>query len=387
MPYDFPVIHHINDVLPAIAERDEFVVGKRDGYMFIDYNYADSDSFDCPIRRECRGLKFDLDGKLIARPFHKFFNLHEKPAEIPTSWDDAVIMEKLDGSMIHPAMVNDELVFMTRAGVTEQAKMALAACKRLPLGEFVLAWCEGVLRGGATPIFEFTSPLNQIVVRYASENLTLLAVRMNDTGTYADTAPFAETLNKLGVGAVRIFGNAIQDINAFVEHTKALKDTEGYVVRVGQQLIKLKADDYVAAHRARSGLLWEKDVLRLVLENKVDDVSALLPEDEAKRLLAWRDALNWRLRIVAAIIRNGAVNSPSFVHRDRKAFAQYVRDKFSNYQFATSICFRIYDGADPLEALRQHALKQVSSTTKAREFLALLGGVEPWTATPVDLNG
>lgn len=41
----------------------------------INYLYTLDNTFDSAVARECRGLKFDPDGKLIARPFHKFFNL------------------------------------------------------------------------------------------------------------------------------------------------------------------------------------------------------------------------------------------------------------------------------------------------------------------------
>ncbi len=74
----YPTIHHIDDVLPHIAGRSEFVVAERDGYTAIDYNFALADTFDDPMRLECRGIKFDADGKILARPFQKFFNIGER---------------------------------------------------------------------------------------------------------------------------------------------------------------------------------------------------------------------------------------------------------------------------------------------------------------------
>lgn len=45
MNYEFPVIRTIQDVLPHIEGRDEFVVAERDGYTVINYAVAMEDTF------------------------------------------------------------------------------------------------------------------------------------------------------------------------------------------------------------------------------------------------------------------------------------------------------------------------------------------------------
>ena len=70
----FPIINHINDVLPAIDGVREFNVG--DGSRFfdvVDYHIMDSHTFKhedpaiAAIRRECRGLLFHKDGRIARR--------------------------------------------------------------------------------------------------------------------------------------------------------------------------------------------------------------------------------------------------------------------------------------------------------------------------------
>ncbi|CAO4143290.1 hypothetical protein [Methylorubrum extorquens] len=74
----FPKIEHIDDVTPHVSFDKGFVVSRRPDHTVIDYVFALPETFDTPIARECRGLKFDRDGLLIGRPFHKFFNLGER---------------------------------------------------------------------------------------------------------------------------------------------------------------------------------------------------------------------------------------------------------------------------------------------------------------------
>jgi RNA ligase len=116
MFYEFPRIETINDVLPHIDGRKEFVVADRGDHIIINYAVAFADTFapvtsvGDAIRRECRGLIFrKSDGKIIRRPFHKFFNIGEKeetqPDVIKAVLDDTSSLEKLDGSMIAPFAV------------------------------------------------------------------------------------------------------------------------------------------------------------------------------------------------------------------------------------------------------------------------------------------
>ena len=82
MNYEFSTIRTIDDVLPHIEGREEFIVAEREGYKVINYVVAMADTFDMTgpsdlggaIRRECRGLKFAPNGEIAARPFFKFFN-------------------------------------------------------------------------------------------------------------------------------------------------------------------------------------------------------------------------------------------------------------------------------------------------------------------------
>ena len=146
----------------------------------------DKDTFDDPRRLECRGIKFDPSGRILARPFHKFFNLGERPELQPSEIDmrqPHTIMEKLDGSMIHPAVVHDRLVLMTRMGRTNVARHAEGL-----LTERLSGICRQLLEAGITPIFEFTAPVNRVIISYETPELHLLALRETVSGVYGSYA-------------------------------------------------------------------------------------------------------------------------------------------------------------------------------------------------------
>ena len=79
MDYKFPEIRHIDDVLPAIEGRSEFIVADKGDYKVINYVVDTGETFSradplWEMRRECRGLIFDRSGFIASRPFHKFAN-------------------------------------------------------------------------------------------------------------------------------------------------------------------------------------------------------------------------------------------------------------------------------------------------------------------------
>lgn len=279
----FP-IRHIDDVLPFVSNRKDFVIADKGDYTVIDYVFAGEDTFDHPARLECRGIKFAPDGSVLARPLHKFFNAGERPDTQPNVLDFTqphVVMDKLDGSMIHPAIVGGsggkgEVVFMTRMGRTDVARKAE---RHLPE---VRDWCEWVLHDGFTPIFEWTAPDNRIVVRYDDSELTLLAVRNTITGEYWRHDDLADTC----LPHVRHHDPRHTAAADFIAYARAIQGAEGFVVRFDSGLwVKAKADDYVLKHRAKDSILQEKNILALVLNGGLDDVLPLLdaPDAEAAR--------------------------------------------------------------------------------------------------------
>lgn len=192
MNYKFPKIRTITDVLPHIEGRSEFIVAEREFGTVINYVVAMADTFNMEgpddvggaIRRECRGLKFYPDGIVAARTFHKFFNIGEKEETQPHLIDfsrDHIIMEKRDGSMLHPMKVNKDIRWMTKMGITSVSEQAEEFISKNSNYQNFANWC---IVNQLTPIFEWTSPNNKIVIGYEMDALTLLAVRKNVTGEY-----------------------------------------------------------------------------------------------------------------------------------------------------------------------------------------------------------
>lgn len=359
----FP-IRHINDVLPFVTNRKDFVVAHKDGYSVIDYVYAGEDTFDHPARVECRGIKFAPDGKVLARPLHKFQNIGQTPDTQPHMLDFSkphVIMEKLDGSMIHPAIVDGEVVFMTRMGRTDVARKAERHLDER-LGHGLGVMC----RNSVTPIFEWTSPDNRIVVRYEESQLTLLAVRDNHTGKYVDPHPYGKLLD---IPVVTHHNPQHTSAADFLAYARAIQGAEGFVVRFDNGLwVKAKGDDYVLKHRAKDSILQEKNILALVLSGGLDDVLPLLDEPDAAAAREYaHDVLTGIDQVAADIARFVAAN-------DNLPQKEFATEKVAGLPvYLRAVAFQARQGRDPRDVIRARIAANCNSSTQVDECRPLHG--------------
>lgn len=357
----FP-IRHIDDVLPFVRDRKDFVVADKGDYTVIDYVFAGEDTFDHPARIECRGIKFAPDGSVLARPLHKFMNIGQTPDTQPDKIDFSqphVIMDKLDGSMIHPAIVNGDVVFMTRMGRTDVAQKAE---RHLPE---VKDFCRGLLLGGATPVFEWTAPENRIVVRYEESALTLLAVRNNVDGTYWPRDVLAGT----GVPLVAHHDPQHTSASDFLAYARAIQGSEGFVVKFDSGLwVKAKGEDYVLKHRAKDSVLQEKNLLALVLNGGLDDVLPLLDGADAKAARTYSEDVECGIAVTANWLWERVANTEDMTQKD---FALNVVPSLD--PVFRPAAFQVRSGQNPRDVIRARIAANTNSQSQVDANRALHG--------------
>ncbi len=335
-------ILNISELLPFVDQKPEFVVLDRGDYQVIDYVYQDQHTFDIPELMECRGIKFDKFGLILARPFRKFFNYGERGADLPAHRPH-IITEKLDGSMIHPVKLERRLFFHTRKGHTDVAKQAERFILSAPQYNYQ-RFSLRMIRDGWTPIFEYTGPNNRIVLRYEEEALTLIAMRHTVDGTlypYQDMFGLAASYNLPVVKKVNITLEG--HVATFVEHTRKLVDAEGYVIIFDDgYMVKIKAEDYVLKHRALDDLGSMKKVVALCCQGFMDDVLPILSEADASELVDFNDALQDEVNFLADKAERAASHVMLGI-KSRKDFALEVAGSIKPPWLA-SVCFGVMDG-------------------------------------------
>jgi hypothetical protein len=258
-----------------------FIKTKREnGFVLLKYDQIHSD-FTLPLVRECRGVILDeTDGyRPVCVPFFKFGNFGEN--YVPEiDWTTARVQEKVDGSLIKLWHCGDEWHISSNGEI--DARNAHVHCALLSDTQrtdlyalFMEAWRKtGVsmesLAKGFTYMFELTSPLNRIVVRYEDVSVRHIGTRDNRT--------LLECEMDIGIQKPRAF--YLKTLSECIESAKDMGDNEeGYVVvdRFYNR-IKIKSPRYVALNHLVQGVATRGNIVEIIQKHEQDEFLSYFPE-------------------------------------------------------------------------------------------------------------
>ena len=265
-----------------------------EGYTVSTFNYrmAQFKDFNNPIKdkpnikgHELRGLcfVFNKDGSLFNRflLLEKFFNLNQVPESmysIVKGFKVKHINNKEDGSIAtFIKLPNGKVIGKSKMGFdNEQAIGINRIYKNNADVKLFVDWCYN---NDLTAIFEYVSPRNRIVLRYTDEELILLRLRDNITGKHVC---IKNHLDKIGSIKIAPFEDEHQTIDDLVERSKNEIGKEGWVITFDNgQMIKIKTQEYLSLHGLLTNDLYRENIIiGYILEDKIDDVLAQVPEDE-----------------------------------------------------------------------------------------------------------
>ncbi len=373
MRYTFPEITDIEAVRRLVEGAEGFMVVRRDDNIVFCYAYSSPEVFPPvetwadAVRRECRGLAFNAAGQLISRPYHKFFNVGERPETLPELVDLSephVILEKLDGSMIRPMPTADGYRLGTKSGVSLLSHQPEAFVAAHPAYD---VYIRAEIDRARTPIFEWCSRQQRIILDHPADRLVLTAVRENRSGRYlplaALRAEIAANPNFAGIEIIRDYAGTTASMAALIAETRALEGAEGYVIRFADgHMVKLKGVWYVTRHRALDGLSREKVVIATLLEGAADDVKPLLPDEARTKLEAFERRFWAAIEAQVAGLNELFAEAKARYGDDKKAFALGMAQQLDP-QIRT-LLFSHWAGGELRALLLAHIAKNANTSTK-----------------------
>lgn len=314
------VVEYIKEYgLDALEKNYNIMVNKYADRVVLNYSQIDSPKHD-PIVKECRGLILSYpDFNILSRSFDRFFNYGEDQNTKNFDVSKSVVFEKLDGTLINLYFDGNAWQFATRKmafaegyntfGNSVYQNMCFQALKDMGIDwdKFTLN-----LNKNNTYIFELTSPYNRVVKHYNDTKLTHLDTRNKFTGDYID-----EELE--GFPVPNIY-NLDKD-NIFDSLKELPSMDEGYVCVLDKWRIKIKNPSYLAiAHLRENGIISEKRICYLVVQNDYEEYLSYFPEDE-HLFLPYIEKFN----NIVDEINETWFNVKDI--KDQKEFAMKVKDK------------------------------------------------------------
>jgi hypothetical protein len=195
------------------------------------------------------------DHTVVSRGFKKFFNLGEKPAVDPFPEGPFSAVEKKDGSLLIVSKYKGDLVVRTR-GTIDARLLENGHELNFLMEKYHQAFDNALIDNGVySLLFEWQTPNNIIVINEVTEpTLTLVGAVKNSDGFQC----LQGDLDELGAYYhwPRPRRYPYSSIEECVDDVKFWKGKEGVVLYSwnGQHMRKVKAEEYLRLHRAKSSI-------------------------------------------------------------------------------------------------------------------------------------
>lgn len=212
-----------------------------------------------------RSSVWNSDGELISASFKKFFNWDEQPdlAYKPfslTANGGCQLIEKIDGSTLIVSKYKGHLIVRTR-GTVDATKLdngyeiEVLKNKYPEAFKMILPFNSKEETSNYSLIYEWTSPVNKIVLNYGEEP----EIRLIGEIMHADYSLVPQNLldkYAFGIGVKRPQTFQFNSIKEMIEAVEALKGQEGICCYCndGQDIRKIKSLEYLYLHRMKAEL-------------------------------------------------------------------------------------------------------------------------------------
>jgi T4 RnlA family RNA ligase len=251
---------------------------------------------------------------------------------------------------------------MARSKMSLISDQAVAATNLYNTNNDIKKLVDNALNNDVALFFEYVSRENKIVLDYSKEDLILLRARDNNTGDYIDVRDF-----DTNVSVANFHDYTLDEV---IELAKTAENTEGWVIETENNLMKIKTDWYFHRHKLFTEQLNRaNDVVKLILDEEIDDVLAQLSDSEAD--MAKRDWIEDVEKAVSNYISLANTNIDNLVNDykgDKKEFAlTYRKDKWF------SMAMNVINGKDKYEGIKQRIFKDTYHLKSAENWIKVYG--------------
>jgi T4 RnlA family RNA ligase len=266
----------------------------KDGYKLAAFNYfiCGWNDFANPLPKrpevnafDMRGVTFvfNKDGSLWKTFFMlpKFFNLNQVDSTqygVVKDKEICSITEKEDGSLVAFMMLPNGKLFAKTIGsfTSEQSELAY---NLLHTNEEHILWVKKMLNTGCTPLFEYVSWDNRVVLKYSKPQIRFIGMRDNITGAYYSASEIHDSFFPTDMQIVAEGNGTLDEL---IEEAKTVEGKEGWVIKFSDgQLLKLKTAWYFKLHGLRTQDINREDyVIKNYLTETLDDIMTQLDPTE-----------------------------------------------------------------------------------------------------------
>lgn len=267
---------HPNDWFELLHKDYGIRIKKEDSLAIFSYNIECD--FKNPIVQEARGIIIDYEKlEVVCWPFRKFGNYTESYAD-PIDWNNAVVLEKVDGSIIKLWFneKTEKWQFSTN-GMINADYATTDAFSNISYGSIIRSAVNfndipfDKLDKSSTYIFELVSPQTRVVVKYDETALYHLGTRSNITGIERNEDIGIKKPKSYPINSLEDCVKAAIELNKDCENDDEIANEGFVVVDKNWNRVKVKSPDYIMMHHLKhNDGISKKDAVTTILYIKKD---------------------------------------------------------------------------------------------------------------------
>ena len=324
-----------------------------------------------PEVQECRGLVLEKGTwRVMSMGFTKFFNSEEGNAH-KIDWETAIVLEKLDGTMLEvyyddhdmtwyggtTGTANGEGEVNNKYGTTFNQLFWNVLTEKYPT--FRVDWLDK----NVTYVFELTTPYNIVVKPHGESSATLLTARNNKTLVEATRSEMIEVAKALHLPLVKSYEFTGKNFGEILRSFEGLDSFfEGYVVvDDNHRRVKVKSPKYVAIHHLKNRTA-EYAIMEVIKTNEIDEFIAVIP-DRKKEVLALKESYDNLTNLLSKVWDELQDFKPKNITPiEKKKFASAVFEICDKYKLKTftGLYFGLIDGK--IKTIEEFLIKFDSKT-------------------------
>jgi RNA ligase len=319
--------------------------------------YTPKTQYEClwdEVTMAARGIIIDSAGKVVARPFTKFFNLEEiDSSEIEKRENmDYEIYEKMDGSLGILYFHDDIPYIATPFGFSSEMAVHATAILNERYSHII-----PLLNRECTYLFEIIYPENQIVVNYGQMNdIVLLAVIQTQTGE--EISMQSEYDRGLTFNYLKPL-NELKNLSLTELKNLNIKNREGFIIRYADGYrVKVKFEDYFRIHKIVTNMS-DKNIFDIFVSGNKDefyDLIGKIPDEFHNEFKGKYEAIENAYAEIEqkclSICLTFKQNNPNFVRKDAALY-------FREYGHLSPVLFLMIDERDYRESILNILKKQL----------------------------
>lgn len=163
----------------------------------------------------------------------------------------------------------------------------------------------------------------------------------------------------------------------FIDYARGLKNLEGFVIAWDNGYrVKIKAEEYIKFHKAKDGLSFEKNVIDLLVNDKLDDVKSFMMDEDRIQIEQFENQFWQKFEVCVQVTNIQLKTAVEHFGGDRRRFA--IEHANMLVPTVRSVIFACWDGKKEVRSELLNIIRKNTGSQSRIDSVRFIWGKLKW---------